>query len=589
MSEESKSNKAIKLLIFDRDPIFQIGLRTALQAYTNLTIIAQAETIEAILNELQEDLADLVIIDLDIDLLNSNNNTGLKLCQILQEDYPELPILLCCNNMDSQLLLAARDYGARGYCPKGSSIITIVEAIERVAGGQDYWQTNTLLASQKRSKSKWFSRLRQSGMRQIEGDLTAVEQRLDSGKMALFDWLYWRGRKRELMAARWLVDRLLPVEVIVIESSRNNSIIGTNLRNDNNDRNAISFSNARQLPINLHPQRSIPLTIVDNTVAKIQAGVFNPTGITLEIDVLQTEKKQELLYLVLNQLERVLEELQLLQFTAENLPDRLSLILRDIWQSSSIYFLSKHYTSQLEVSDNTIVDLLSQEAAVVKEYIINKIPFVLELFDYLLFDTPLVIDSVTYRVEALESLNRAEILLQNAIVQIANAVMQVILNNFYETEIVKANLYQQQYRSSRELARFRNDLSWRYRQEKYFEEPKQIFESQYRILFLNGRYLERTYIYAPRTEELNKLTGIPWFVTIALEMRDATSPRLRSAVNAIGRVIIYLLTKVLGRAIGLIGKGIVQGLGNTWQEAKTIERSYGKKERVIRRESDRNL
>jgi hypothetical protein len=251
--------------------------------------------------------------------------------------------------------------------------------------------------------------------------------------------------------------------------------------------------------------------------------------------------------------------------------------------------LSKHYTSQLEVSDNTIVDLLSQEAAVVKEYIINKIPFVLELFDYLLFDTPLVIDSVAYRVEALESLNRAEILLQNAIVQIANAVMQVILNNFYETEIVKANLYQQQYRSSRELARFRNDLSWRYRQEKYFEEPKQIFESQYRIFFLNGRYLDQTYIYAPRTEELNKLTGIPWFVTIALEMRDATSPRLRAIVNAIGRVIIYLLTKVLGRAIGLIGKGIVQGLGNTWQEAKTIERSYGRKEKGIGRESDRNF
>jgi DNA-binding NarL/FixJ family response regulator len=586
MIEESNQNKSIKLLIVDDDPIFQIGFRTALQTYPDLEIIDRVETIESTLDSLQEQLPDLVILALDIDSINGNNNTGLKLCQILQKDYAELLILLIGSNLDPQLLLAARDYGAMGYCPKGSSIITIVEAIYQIIDGQNYWKTNSFFTSQTRSKSKWFSRLRQSGLRQIEGDLTDVDRRLDRGKLPLFDWWYWQGRRRELIAARWLVDLLLPVEVIVVESSRRNSISGNNSNYNNFDRDAISLSNARQLPINIHPQRSIPLTIVDNTVAKIQAGVTNRTGITLEIDVLQTEKRQELLYLVLNQLERVLEELQLLQFTAENLPDRINLLLRDLWQSSSIYFISKYYTSQLEVSDNTIVDLLSQEASIVKEYIINKIPCVLELFDYLLFDTPLVIENVAYRIEALESLNRAEVLLQNSIVQIANAVMQVILNNFYETEIVKTNLYQQQYRSSRELARFRNDLSWRYRQEKYLEEPKQIFESQYRLFFFNDRYLDRIYIYAPRNEELNNLTGIPWFVTIALEMRDATAPRLRSAVSLIGKSIVYLLTKVLGRAIGLIGKGIVQGLGNTWQEVKTIDRSSVRKETEIRRDRE---
>jgi DNA-binding NarL/FixJ family response regulator len=582
MSEESAQNRKIELLIFDRDPVFQIGFRTALQSYRDIEIVGQVETIEAALTGLEEKSVDLVFIVLDLDSSSGNRNIGLKLCQIVREDYPEIPIIVSGNNLDSQILFVARDYGARGYCPKGSSIETIVSAIGRVIAGQEYWQTNSFFTSQNKSKSKWFSRLHQSGMRQIEDSINEVDLYLDGNINSLFDWLYWSGRKRELIAARWLVDRLLPVEVITIESSRNNAIIGSNSNLYNFDRDAISLSNSRQLPINIHPQRSIPLTIVDNTVAKIQAGVFNQTGITLEIDVLKTEMRQELLYLVLNQLERVLEELQLLKFTAENLPDRLSLILRDIWQSSSIYFLSRHYTSKLEVNENTIVDLLSQEAAVVKEYIINKIPFVLELFDYLLFDTPFVIDSVTYRVEALESLNRAEILLQNAIVQIANAVMQVILNNFYETEIVKANLYQPQYRSSRELARFRNDLSWRYRQERYFEEPKQIFESQYRIFFLNGRYLDRTYIYASRTEELNKLTGIPWFITIALEMRDATSPRLRAAINLIGKAIVYILTKVFGRAIGLIGKGIIQGFGSTWQEAKTIDRSSLRNKNRIR-------
>jgi hypothetical protein len=207
--------------------------------------------------------------------------------------------------------------------------------------------------------------------------------------------------------------------------------------------------------------------------------------------------------------------------------------------------------------------LLRQEVITSEENIFERIYLVEDLFTYLVQEQPLLIDNVTYRPESPESMARAEMLLQNLIIQIANGVMQTILNNFYDLEIFKYNLYQPEIRTSREIARFRNSLSWRYRQEKYWENPKNIFTSRYRLFVWQNNSIQLSFIYAPRTEELDRLEGLPWLTTIALETRDAVAPLLRTVLASVGNALIYFLTQVIGRGIGLIGKGIIQGVGST--------------------------
>lgn len=75
-------------------------------------------------------------------------------------------------------------------------------------------------------------------------------------------------------------------------------------------------------------------------------------------------------------------------------------------------------------------------------------------------------------------------------------------------------------------------------------------------------------IYAPRNDELATLSGIPFLVTLVLEARDAIAPRVRAAVSFLGRGVVYVLTEVIGRGIGLVGRGIVKGIGNALQEPK---------------------
>ena len=55
-------------------------------------------------------------------------------------------------------------------------------------------------------------------------------------------------------------------------------------------------------------------------------------------------------------------------------------------------------------------------------------------------------------------------------------------------------------------------------------------------------------------------------ITIVLEVRDAISPRLKSATGFIGTLMVYLLTEIIGRGIGLVGRGVIKGIGNIWQE-----------------------
>ena len=47
------------------------------------------------------------------------------------------------------------------------------------------------------------------------------------------------------------------------------------------------------------------------------------------------------------------------------------------------------------------------------------------------------------------------------------------------------------------------------------------------------------------------------------ETRDALAPQIQMLVRRFGDLMVVLLTQVIGRAIGLIGRGIAQGMGRS--------------------------
>jgi DNA-binding NarL/FixJ family response regulator len=558
------ADRVISILAIESDPVMQSGLITCLNRFPDLQVAAEAETTVDALKILTDRSSATISIDLILLGLPLNRDSielsGLAFCQQVKASYPNLPILLLASPQEKDLM-AAFQMGIAGCCVRGGSILDLVSSIRQVAAGQTTWAPEILQQltfSTPTPAINPLRKLRLSSLKQIETALAEINTNLDHDRLSSLDRLILTGRKRELNTALWLVKRLLPTATpFSLKSAA--AIPKTQSSIDSSQ--LVTTSTTEIAPTGKQTE------IFDRIAAKLQSSLDNLTPTVLEIDILRQEKKRELFYLILRQFEGLLDELRFSQVTTEQLPAKQSAILQDLWASVTTDFLGRYNTVEIDNRQIEILPKILQDAAIIQSEILAKIPYPSELLNHLLFQQPLTINNAVWMASTPAAEDRACALLENLIISIANAVMQPLLNHFADLESMKTGFYDRRLLSSRDVERFRNDLSWRYRIDRYIGEPQAIFESQYRLFIFTKYGIERIAIYAPRPQELAQLGGIPLVVTLALETRDAISPRLKSATTFIGSSIVYLLTEIIGRGIGLIGRGVIKGVGNIWQES----------------------
>ena len=640
-----------QLLTIDGDPIFRLGLRVAIEQYPDLEVVAELSRGTEALRILEarsigsgaaKKPADLGILAVETLNLRSGQTEALAFCRELKSLYPNLPLLLLGGPLTPELLAQVQAAGANGYCPKGRDISLTIEAIRAVASGRTYWATdagtnpeielnaavvqtveNSAAIAEKNADNstldtpvhkKMLAYFCLSGLREIDAALAVVQADLQEIKAAdptdlpsILDGVVLSGRRRELLAARWIVSQLLfegKGEKAFGRKQRGEGrkqrgegrgekeeIRGENLLNNSQSQLANSQVSAESLVVATNWQGSL----FDSAAAKLQLDLVNLTGLPLEIDILRSTKKRELMSSILRKLEDLLEELRFSQVQQTQLSQKMPAILRDLWEATIIDFFGRYYTLQtgetrvfegsqtsLKLAESQggsaadisagsgveVVPVLLADADVVAAQILDKIPMRVDLFAHLLFEIPLTVDNISCVAGSPEAMQRAEALLENLAIQVASGVVQPLLNNLANIEEIKQIFYDGKLISTREIERFRNNLSWRYRWDSYFVEPKAIFESRFWLFVLGDSGIKRISIYAPRNLELAQLTGWQLALTLLLETRDAIAPRVRAVISLLGAGVVYVLTQVIGRGIGLIGRGIIQGIGNSLQDSK---------------------
>ncbi len=583
------SDRPLKLLLIDQDPIFRLGLRVALEAIPNLEAIAVVETdtialqILAEIAEKDPNQVNLVVLEIGNGRSTISQQLGLQFCRQLKALYPNLPILLLSSIQEQGLLLAVKSVGVNGYCLKGTPLPELVAAMQEVADGGSYWFQDTQAIITPNSCtdainrvstpnsplpfSKLRNNLRLSGIANIDATLATVTAQLQVPGLPVLDRAILAGQRRELLAARWLLNRLL-----VSPQERQEEQIPV----ADEPPLSPSLSNAIQQRQTVSPLLSpgtLQSALFTSCVTKLQFPLRNVTDIPLEIDIFREDKKRELLYLILQKLAEQLDELRASQIEINQLYELKSTLIRDLWQVAIIDFFGKFSRIKVVNQNIEIVNLLLQNTEVVQRDILNKIPLICELYSYLLFQTELNIDNSSYPVVSAEAKSQALTILENLLIQVANGVVQPLLNYLADVEEIKQNFYGRQLISTREIERFRNDLSWKYRLKKYINEPKAVFESRYELFVIVPRGIANTSVYAPRNQELVKLSNIPLIVTLLLEFSDAIAPRLKSLVAFLGSGIVFILTQIIGRGLGLIGRGILQGIGSVSSVEKNLRRN----------------
>lgn len=432
--------------------------------------------------------------------------------------------------------------------------------------------------SQRLSLNHIKSQLRQKSLEKIRHRYRIVAQGLEDGSLSWWEWAVLTGQLRELHAAQRLVETLFPRAQE--QSIPNSQALETDPDSFPTGR-ALALSRPRAAALNFqtfaenNDFQTLKSVILDRLTAKLTLPLTNQTDTPLEIDILKPAKKQELCLIVLKQFEALLDELRFSQVSRSQLQPRRQQLLRDLWQNSATDFLGKYRTvaaGTLLDAGTSATEIMPQillDTAIVDSAILDRIPLFTELLDHLLFHSDLAMDQQVYPVGSSEAILQSEAILGNIVLQIANAVAQPLINRFSAVDELRRDFFDRRWLSTREMERFRNALSWKYRVLQWFVEPTDIFESQYRLITFSEAGLQYRRVYAPRDLELKTLSGVPFMITLALETRDAIAPPLQAAVTILGRGIVFVLTQVIGRSIGLVGRGVLQGVGYVRGEVRS--------------------
>jgi DNA-binding NarL/FixJ family response regulator len=452
---------------------------------------------------------------------------------------------------------------------------------------------------------RWRHGLLANGLEEIAADLALLQMQLQRPDLSWLNRRLIEGRLREMRCAYWLVQQALPAatketftlhQPTQVSQPTAKQPTAQQPARPATTQGAFSITQAAipSLATTASPALThIPTVLLETLQTKADFNLSNRSELALEIEILRPERRQELVSIVLKRFKTLLTDLQAAGVTAPQLRERRGQILLDLWQDSLTDFYGRYTLAPTAATDTAaavspassatnsatnstqpglgsmgLVASLLQEQATVQTSLLEPIPLVNELLEHLLLAMPLRIDNSNHAPGTVAAMHRAEALLTHLVLQVANGVVQPLLNRYADQEWIKQDYYDQQVMSSREIERFRNRLSWQYRLHDLWVEPQEIFESRVSLLTLDERGIKLQSIYTPRQQELEQLRGFRALVTLTLEFRDAVAPPLRAVVTFVGKGLIYLLTQVIGRGLGLIGRGILQGIGSSWQEVQ---------------------
>ncbi|EDY39013.1 conserved hypothetical protein [Cyanobium sp. PCC 7001] len=293
--------------------------------------------------------------------------------------------------------------------------------------------------------------------------------------------------------------------------------------------------------------------------AAIATGLENRSGQLLAIEGLHPERCRDLLLALLDQLESLRGQLAADAEGADALLERW-LACQPQLREQALRAMASPYVQlprqgMLEPVSRTLI--ASSDLTVIDP----ELPDLQPMLATLVLAQPLLVDGQLVPADELRAVLHLERLVANWLVRTAELLAADVLACCGSWPELRRYLLRSDLLATRNLERLRNQLNAQQRWGDLFERPIAIYESRRQLLCVDSGRIGAVNLLEPRDGELQRLGPLQQLVTLALETRDAVAPQLRQLVQSLGNLVVVLLTEVVGRAIGLVGRGIVQGMG----------------------------
>lgn len=120
----------IRLLLVDDHEIVRRGLRELLEAHDDLSVVAEAASVE------EAEAVDVDAIDVAVLDVRLPDGSGVDLCRTLRDRRVDLACLMLTSFADNEAMSASVLAGAKGYVLKNVRGDDLVDSIRRVANGE---------------------------------------------------------------------------------------------------------------------------------------------------------------------------------------------------------------------------------------------------------------------------------------------------------------------------------------------------------------------------------------------------------------------------------------------------------------------
>jgi DNA-binding NarL/FixJ family response regulator len=139
----------VRILLIDDHTLFRESLVRLLAGEAGLKVVGHCATLAEARKVLSETQVHVVLLDYDL-----GEETGTDLLRFLRENGNGVRVLMLTAGMRPSATLSALDTGASGVILKHSGTRQLLEAINRVARGEDWWDTGVLRAALTDAKAK---------------------------------------------------------------------------------------------------------------------------------------------------------------------------------------------------------------------------------------------------------------------------------------------------------------------------------------------------------------------------------------------------------------------------------------------------
>ena len=429
----------------------------------------------------------------------------------------------------------------------------VLESINIITEGGRVFdlEINPTLKIKKEKELTFNQKLLSSGLKQIDTEINYIFKYVNSDSTPEFYKFILKGRLRELITAKsfliflWGNSLDLYSEAIYTEDKINI---------ENKDTNTIFIKNKNTFEI---------WDLILERLSKR----YNSTNLEVDFNnssiILSGIKKEfisRLICKMLDELDNLIKNIKENYKEKDYKEDFNSLIeelrLNTISNITESYFRVKKNGESISLNEYIYKEVTCNE---IDRESHESIMFI----DPIIKNEPIDYDGKLLPLYETESFIILENIISNWIIRNCNLLASEVFNICSSWPELRTILINPQLQSTRSFERFRNNINNYNRWHENIYMPIYLYESKREYIDIIDSKFTRYYKNENREKELENLEWFQKQVTLLVEIRDAIAPQLEIAVKYIGNLFVNFLTKVVGKAIGLVGKGILQGLGRS--------------------------